>query len=120
MFSVNKRVMGSALFAKTPVGQFNEVYCRFIAHNLVRLIHVWYQLEAVTDVADFGVSEPIYFNSGAVVDLPQQNKECDCRICQHMADPFYELPGQPRVHSPNGGLQETEWGEPQQVQTMTT
>ena len=109
VFSVNKRVMGPALFAKALPGQFNELYCRAIAHNLVRLIRVWYTLGAVTDVADFGIHEPVYVDGGPITQLSQQGTngvkgnapKCGCSVCQGTADPFWTIPGQTVEHSPH-------------------
>ena len=110
VFSVNKRVMGPVLFAKTPPGQFNEIYCRAIAHNLVRLIRVWYELDAVTDVSGFSVHEPIHFDSASVTQQSQRRvngvsshaPRCGCPVCQGTAHPFWTIPGQTVNRSPKG------------------
>ena len=110
VFSVNKRVMGNALLAKTLPAQYNELYCRAIAHNLVRMIRVWYTLEAFVDVADFGLYEPLYVERGELIELSQHVANggsghapyCGCQVCQGTADPFWTLPGRTRDHSPNG------------------
>ena len=99
--AANKRLFDTSLMAKSFSGQVNETYCRLIAHNLTRLIHAFYELEVVSDVADFGFYEPIYYNSAPdgtltadPTDAEHDPSNCNCPAHEGSADPFWILPGE--------------------------
>ena len=99
--AANKRLFDPSLMSRSFTGQVNETYCRLIAHNLVRLIHVFYELDVVDDVTDFGVYDPIYYDdvpdgrlSTNPPDAGHEPHDCDCPVHQGQADPFWILPGE--------------------------
>ena len=101
--SIDKRVGGANLSAYTQAGQCNELFCRTIAYNLVRLVRVHYTSQDLIEVVDFGQLEPVYFNSEPLI-LPSQHAtatvvgqaapQCSCSVCQGRANPFWRLPGE--------------------------
>lgn len=52
VFAMVKAKFGDGLFGRTPVGQDNEVYAKFIAHNLCVLIQSFYELGIEADFGD--------------------------------------------------------------------
>ncbi|MDI6655356.1 MAG: hypothetical protein QME59_05660 [Candidatus Hydrothermarchaeota archaeon] len=43
-FNMIKAKLGDKLKSKNPVAQKNELLCKFIAHNIIVLIHEMYEL----------------------------------------------------------------------------
>ena len=99
-FAVNKALFDPTIRSMSFPAQVNEGYCRFIAHNLNRLIHICYEMPELDIIPDFGVHEPIYHDdvpkdrlSSHPLDAEPSPHRCACNICQEKAHPFFTLPG---------------------------
>ena len=103
----NKALFGPVIRSLIFPAQANEGYCRAIAYNLNRLIHVCYEMPELNIIPDFGVHEPIYHDdipkgrlSTYALDAEPRPHMCTCHVCREKAHPFFALPGEmPTDHS---------------------